>query len=64
MEAIAILFVVALFFCLYFLPAIVAHRRDHHNKAAIFILNLFLGWTFLGWVGALVWSLTAVMDQG
>jgi Superinfection immunity protein len=25
---------------------------------AIFALNLLLGWTFLGWVAALVWALT------
>ncbi len=45
---------------LYFLPFLVAMRRGHHNRAAIGILNLLLGWTFLGWVGALVWSATAV----
>jgi len=43
---------------LYFLPAIVAHRREHHNKDAIAVLNLFLGWTFIGWVVALVWAKT------
>ena len=44
----------------YFLPSIVAFSRGHHNAVAITILNLFLGWTFLGWVIALVWSATAV----
>lgn len=43
---------------LYFLPSMVAMARGHENKLAIVILNLLLGWTFLGWVGALVWSLT------
>jgi hypothetical protein len=41
----------------YFLPTIVAAR--HHNSSAIFILNLLLGWTFIGWVIALVWACTA-----
>ena len=41
---------------LYFLPSIIGSR--HHNASAIFILNLFLGWTFLGWVIALVWACT------
>jgi hypothetical protein len=44
----------------YFLPTIIAVARGHHNAAAIFLLNLFLGWSFLGWVIALVWSATAV----
>ncbi|MFA5276700.1 MAG: superinfection immunity protein [Candidatus Omnitrophota bacterium] len=47
---------VVLFFIFYFLPALVAFLRNHKNKLAIFLLNLFLGWTVLGWVGSLVWS--------
>lgn len=43
---------------LYFVPAIVAMTRHHPNTAAIVILNLLAGWTFIGWVGSLVWSLT------
>jgi hypothetical protein len=42
---------------LYFLPTIIAFARHHRNAVAIFLLNLLAGWTFLGWVGALVWSL-------
>jgi hypothetical protein len=43
---------------LYFFPAIVAACRHHWNQNAIFMLNLFLGWTFIGWVVALVWACT------
>ncbi len=45
---------------LYFLPWIVAHRRRHHQVVPIALLNLFLGWTFLGWVISLVWSASAL----
>lgn len=38
---------------LYFLPVLIANKRRHHNTGAIFVVNLFLGWTFLGWVVAL-----------
>lgn len=48
----------ALVLALYFLPTIVALARSHHNAVAIFLLNLFLGWTGLGWIVALVWSAT------
>jgi hypothetical protein len=36
---------------LYFVPTIVAARRKHHNTLAICALNLFLGWTVIGWIG-------------
>jgi len=42
----------------YLFPYFVARVRHHHNAEAIGILNLFLGWTFLGWVLALVWACT------
>ena len=42
---------------LYFLPSILG--RTKRNFTAIFILNLLLGWTFIGWIVALVWALTA-----
>ena len=47
----------------YFAPSIVAFVRHHHNQWAIFALNLLLGWTGLGWIGALVWSLTRPSPQ-
>jgi hypothetical protein len=49
---------------LYFLPTFIAAMRGHQNGIAIFILNLLLGWTFLGWVAALVWSFTVVERVG
>ena len=43
---------------IYFLPSLFALIDRKRNTVAIFALNLFLGWTFVGWVVALVWSLT------
>jgi len=43
---------------LYFLPAIIASARRHNQRVAILWLNLFLGWTFLGWIAAFVWAFT------
>jgi hypothetical protein len=44
-------------FAVYFLPSFIAWNK--RNSGAIIALNIFLGWTFVGWVVALVWSLTA-----
>jgi hypothetical protein len=43
-------------FCIYFYPSLVA--KDKKNAQAILVLNFFLGWTFIGWVAALVWANT------
>jgi len=40
----------------YFLPWIVASAREKRNKAAIGLLNLFFGWTVVGWAAALIWA--------
>jgi hypothetical protein len=41
---------------LYFLPTIVASNRGH-SVTGILLLNLFLGWTGIGWILLLLWAL-------
>jgi hypothetical protein len=45
---------------LYLLPTYIAYRRRHHQAAPIAVINICFGWTFLGWVAALAWSVSAV----
>jgi hypothetical protein len=54
MTLLAIICIAALMF--YFLPSLIGRKKKNAN--AIFILNLLLGWTFIGWVVALVWAVT------
>lgn len=42
-----------------FLPTAIAVIRGHQDSFAIFLTNLLLGWTFVGWLVALIWSFTA-----
>ena len=42
---------------LYFLPTILAALRRKQHILGIVLLNVFAGWTFIGWIIALVWSL-------
>jgi hypothetical protein len=56
--------VIVLALLLYLFPALLAIMRHHNNSAAIVALNILLGWSFLGWVVALVWAFTANTPQG
>ncbi len=52
---VGLIFVVGLL-AIYFFPAVIAYRRKHPGTLAIVMLNLFLGWTGVGWLGALAWA--------
>jgi hypothetical protein len=43
---------------MYFLPTIIAAIRSKRDLLAIFLLNLFLGWSVIGWIIALIWAAT------
>ena len=56
MQELSGLLVIFIVLLLYFMPSVIGSTK--RNAAAIFVLNLFLGWTFVGWVIALVWACT------
>jgi len=41
---------------MYFLPSVIALAQSKRDLLAIFLLNLFLGWSVIGWIVALVWA--------
>lgn len=49
----AALFGVIVLIAMYFLPTIVASTRKVTDKGSVVVINLFLGWTLVGWVVAL-----------
>ena len=38
------------------LPAIIANKRDHPRRIAIYYLTGLLGWTGIGWIIAMIWA--------
>lgn len=47
-------------FIFYVLPSIIAIYRKHPNVVPVVLINLFLGWTLIGWIVAIIWSATAI----
>src|SRR5215204_2976422 len=44
---------------LYGLPIVIGVARKHSQIAPIALINVLLGWTVIGWIGALVWSVAS-----
>ncbi len=40
----------------YMIPSGIAALRGVDRIGGVVVVNVFLGWTFLGWIGALVWA--------
>ena len=58
-----VLFMAFISLAIYFVPVVIAYVRKHNNFVAICILNVFAGWTFLGWLAALLWSLNSDVEK-
>ena len=43
---------------IYFIPTIIAFIRGHASKWGIMLVNLILGFTGVGWLFALIWSVS------
>lgn len=39
---------------LYFFPSYIGWKKE--ARESIFLLNLLLGWTLVGWIAALIWA--------
>lgn len=56
-ELMGAIIVMGLVLGIYLAPALVAHGRQHPDLVGIFLLNLFTGWSVIGWVAAFAWAL-------
>ena len=41
----------------YFLPTVIGLAKRNPDTYSIFAINLWLGWTVVGWITALGWAL-------
>ncbi len=52
-----------LYLIIYFLPTLVALLFGSNRKGAVFVMNLFLGWTLIGWVLAFIWAVSPKQEH-
>lgn len=56
MSGIALIIIIALGLIVYFLPFLLS--KDH-NSLSVFLVNLFFGWSIIGWIVAFIMALSA-----
>ena len=39
----------------YFMPTVIALVRGKHRAGGVALVNIFLGWTVIGWFLAFIW---------
>ena len=59
----SILLIVLILFFLYFLPAILSAYYSTGNHVAVLLINLFLGWTGIGWIVALILAIKSLSGR-
>jgi Superinfection immunity protein/Short C-terminal domain len=42
---------------LYFVPSVIAYKRNHAYKNIILVINLIFGLTGIGWAAAAIWAI-------
>jgi len=57
MKALGYLLLAAIAIVVYFLPTIIAVKRQHAYKGIIAVINVVFGLTGIGWAGALIWAI-------
>jgi hypothetical protein len=59
-NLIGVYLVLGMMFGIYIAPLIIAMVRGHHRLPWIGLVNFAAGWTVVGWIAALAWSVTAI----
>lgn len=55
-TSILMLLILAVSIGVYLIPTFVACKKKHPYTVGIVLIDIFLGWSLIGWVGALVWA--------
>lgn len=59
----AVFVLVLVIIALYFVPTIVASSRKVTNTGSVFVINLLLGWSLIGWAVALAMAVRTKAPQ-
>ncbi len=48
---------------LYMLPTFIAFGREHPRRQDVALVNILLGWTLIGWIGAFLWAMLVHVED-
>ena len=53
--------IIVVYLCVYMIPSIIAWNKK--DFLLVLLVNVFLGWTGIGWIGALILALRSPDDN-
>jgi hypothetical protein len=48
---------------IYMLPTLIAFSREHPHRTELAVVNIFLGWTLIGWIAVFLWAALARVEE-
>lgn len=63
MDVIISLMILGIILAAYLAPTLVAFQRQTSNRWSVGVINVFFGWTFIGWVIALAMSVSGAKPR-
>lgn len=58
-----VILITIIFIVLYLLPSILAIRKKCKNLSKIILINVFLGWTIIGWLISLFFVISITNEE-
>ena len=62
-EVLIIVIVCLISLAIYLIPTIIAKVKRKRNLSGIALLNIFTGWSMVGWIISLVWAVSPDRQQ-
>jgi Ca2+/H+ antiporter len=64
LDSTATVIILIVVLIIYMLPTLIAYGREHPRRQELTVINIFLGWTLIGWLAVFLWAaLARVEDQ-
>jgi hypothetical protein len=63
LDSTATVIILMVVLIIYMLPTLIAYGREHPWRHELAIINIFLGWTLIGWFVVFLWAALGAVEE-